>query len=98
MANFIEAAVEGKLPASISMHQGDVLSVPATGGRLIKGGEVLELLGPFYPAFLNAVGELIAPSGSPNQLLFLARKPGMATIEVISESALQRRVFEVTVT
>lgn len=97
MANFIEAGIEGELPRSISMQKGDILSIPSTGGRLIGGAGVVELFGPFYPAFLNSGGEVIAPSGSPNQLLLLARQSGTAGLEVYMENVSQPILYQVTV-
>jgi hypothetical protein len=67
---------------------GDVLLFHATGGRIRSGDDVVELLGPFLSAVLGDDGKVWTPLGLPNTVLFRARKPGRAEIDVITGDAL----------
>lgn len=65
------------------MHVGDLLVFGAAGGHVRSGAEVLERLGPFVPGAVGTDGQVLSPMGAPNTLLFLARSPGSAHIEVV---------------
>ena len=56
----------------------------ATGGRVQAGTEAIEIIGPFIPGVIGDNGEIFSPMGPPNKVLFLARRPGRATIDVIT--------------
>jgi hypothetical protein len=61
-----------------------VLYFGATGGHVHSGAEVVEILGPFLPGVLGDNGQIFSPMGAPNAVLFLARRPGRATIDVVT--------------
>jgi hypothetical protein len=63
---------------------GDVLFFRATGGHVHSGAEVVEILGPFVRGVVGDNGQIISPMGAPNRVLFLARHPGRATIDVVT--------------
>jgi hypothetical protein len=56
----------------------------ATGGHVHSGAEVVEILGAFVPGVLGNNGEILSPMGAPNAVLVLARRPGRATIDVVT--------------
>jgi hypothetical protein len=72
------------LSSPITLQQGDLLSFKASGGHVNSGTEIIELLGPFSSAILQDNGEVLSPSGPPGTLLFFARQPGNATIDVVT--------------
>jgi hypothetical protein len=61
---------------------GDLLAFAASGGDVGAGPPVLERLGPFQPAVVGLDGRVLAPEGPPTSVLFVARAPGRATVEV----------------
>lgn len=73
--------IDGPIAALINLQTGDLMVIAASGGRVMSGHEVVELLGPFYPGVLSATGDIIEPAGSPGTVIIVARRPGMATIE-----------------
>jgi hypothetical protein len=70
------------LPAQLTVDVGDVLRFAASGGR-VQNGEAVEILGIFVESVLGIDGRVLAPMGSPNAVLFKARRPGQAAIEVV---------------
>jgi hypothetical protein len=83
MGRLIEVGAEAVLPPSLAVKVGDVLMFGATGGQVLSGSGVVELLGPFLPGLVAGSGKILSPEGSPNTLLFVARHPGRAEIEAI---------------
>ncbi len=71
------------LPSLLTIHIGDVLVVRASGGSIVTGEARIERLGPFMTGLpIGNSNEMLAPMGSPNTIMFLARSTGPATIEV----------------
>jgi len=71
-------------PRSLAIRVGDLLVFRATGGHVWSGANIVEILGPFLPSVLGDEGQILSPMGAPNTVLFLARYPGRATIDVIT--------------
>jgi hypothetical protein len=78
-------------PPRLLLAVGDLLVCWASGGRVHPGGaERLELLGFFQSG--DVVGELATdealpvPAGPPDRVVFLARLPGHATIDLLTGS------------
>lgn len=84
MSRLIEVQHAQDLPTSLTIGVGDVLRFGATGGHVHSGAEVVEILGPFLPGVVGDNGEILSPMGSPNAMLFVARRPGRATIDVVT--------------
>jgi hypothetical protein len=82
MGRLIEIQDALDCPASLTIAVGDLLQFSASGGHVMSGAS-LEMLGPFLPAVLAGNGEPLAPVGAPNTVLFLARRPGRAVIDVV---------------
>lgn len=61
-----------------------MLVFSATGGHIRSGPDVVKLLGPFLIGVLGKNGEVVAPMGTPNTVVFLTRGPGRATIDVVT--------------
>jgi CBS-domain-containing membrane protein len=70
-------------PATVRLQTGDVLSIGGSGGILKDGESALTFIGAFLPAVCTTTGAVVAPMGAPSIVLFVARAPGSATIEVI---------------
>jgi hypothetical protein len=49
-----------------------------------RWADVVEIVGPFLPGVLREGGEILSPMGAPNAVLFLARRPGRAAIDVVT--------------
>jgi hypothetical protein len=84
MGRLIEVQHAQDLPTSLTIRVGDVLVFGATGGHVYSGAEVVEILGPFLPGVLGDNGQILSPMGAPNAVLFLARRTGRATIDVVT--------------
>ena len=84
MGRLIEVQDAQACPSPLTVHQGDVLLVRATGGHVRFGGDVVEMWGPFLPAVLGDNGDILTPMGTPNTLLFRVRRPGRAMIDVVT--------------
>lgn len=84
MAQLIEVDTLAPLPSRIRVKQGDLLLFRASGGHVTAGEGVVERLGPYTSALAGAGGEVLAPMGPPNTVLFAARQPGQATIDVVT--------------
>lgn len=72
-----------QLPANLTVAIGDVLKFSASGGH-VREGQAVELLGSFSSAAVGTDGSVLAPAGAPNVVLFVAARPGRATIDVVS--------------
>jgi hypothetical protein len=83
MARLIEIQDKQDIPDSLTVKQGDVLLFRATGGYVKSGAEVVGLIGHFVSGVF-ANGELLFPAGTPDTVLFQARKLGRATIDVVT--------------
>lgn len=84
MARLIEVHDARACPTPLVIRPGDVLMFTAVGGRLISGGEVAELSGPFTQAVVGDDGDVYSPAGPPNRIIVSARRPGRALIEVFT--------------
>ena len=84
MARLIELAEPASLPGRLTMTVGDVLTVAATGGRVTAGAGAVELLGAFLPAVVGPGGDVVAPMGAPGTVLFIARRAGRASVDVMT--------------
>jgi hypothetical protein len=84
MSRLIEVQHAQDLPTSLTIKVGDVLYFGATGGHVHSGAEIVEILGPFLPGVVGDNGEILSPIGAPNTVLFFARRPGRATIDVVT--------------
>ncbi|MEO6001151.1 MAG: hypothetical protein ABIN89_30135 [Chitinophagaceae bacterium] len=84
MALLIDVIKADALSSPITLQQGDVLSFKASGGHVNLGEDFVELLGPFASAILQDNGEVLSPMGPPGTLLFHARQPGNAKIDVVT--------------
>lgn len=74
--------VEQELPAELVVEVGDVLRFAASGARL-QDGNAVELLGIFVESALGTDGQVVAPAGPPNAVLFRAGLPGRAVIDLV---------------
>ena len=101
MPRLIDVSSLQLLPPVVSLWVGDLLLVRATGGAVVGGGVEVEALGAFGAATLAPDGSVLAAMGGPDAVLFLARVPGRACIEVVREDPWQgpwqAAVIEVTV-
>jgi hypothetical protein len=84
MSRLIEIEPSQDLPTSLNICVGDLLKFWACGGRVESGAEACEMLGPFLTGVLGTNEELLSPQGAPNVIMFLARRPGQATIDIIT--------------
>jgi len=84
MGRLIEVQYAQGLPPRLTLQVGDVLVCRATGGHVQSGADVVEILGPFVPGIMGDNGQILSPMGAPNAVLFLARRPGRATIDVVT--------------
>ena len=101
MGRLIEVQQAQGFPPSLSLTVGDMLVFGATGGHVQSGADVVEIFGPFVPGLLGDHGAIISPMGAPNTVLFLARHPGRATIDVVTGDpwrAPQTTTLDLTVT
>ena len=83
MARLIEIPDARGCTAPIVVQPGDVLLFRAAGGRVLSGAGAVDSLGPFQESVLGDNGEVLTPAGPPNAVLFAARRPGRASIELI---------------
>lgn len=92
MGRLIEVQDIDVLPPDVTLRVGDALCFAATGGRvhqseerqLNDAEEVVQLLGIFLQSVIGTNGQIISPMGSPNNVLFLARRPGSVRIDVVT--------------
>jgi hypothetical protein len=84
MSRLIEVERPEDCPSPLVIRVGDVLLLRATGGRVRRGGSVVQLLGPFLQAVVGTAGGVMVPEGPPGAVLVRARRPGVATVEVFT--------------
>ena len=101
MPRLIDVSSLQPLPPAVTLRSGDLLLVRATGGAVVGAEAAVEALGAFGAAALTPDGSVLAAMGGPDAVLFLARAPGRARIEVVRGDPLQGprhvAVIEVTV-
>jgi hypothetical protein len=100
MGRLIEVQHAQGFPPSLTIKVGDVLVFGAAGGHVQSGADVVEILGPFLPGTLGDQGQILSPMGAPNAVLFLARRPGRATVDVVTGDpwhAPQTTTLDITV-
>ena len=84
MGRLIEIQHGQGFPPSLTLKVGDMLVFGATGGHIQSGVDILEFFGPFLPGVVGDNGQILSPMGAPNTILFLARSPGRAIIELVT--------------
>ena len=91
MGRLIEVQDVDGLPSEVTLRVGDALWFAASGGRVRGGGtteaatsDAVQMLGPFQQGVMGPAGQLLTPAGPPNAVLFLARAPGRAEIEIVT--------------
>jgi len=89
MGRLIEVQDPQDLPTPLTIRVDDVLIFRATGGHVHSGAEAVELVGSFLPGVLGDNGQIYSPMGAPNRVLFLARHPGRANIDVVTGDPFQ---------
>ncbi len=67
----------------LAVGVGDLLSFSATGGR-VRDGTAVELLGAHTAGVVGTDGRVLTPQGPPSTVLFRAREPGRAELEVVT--------------
>jgi hypothetical protein len=82
MGRLIDAG--GEFPAALAIRVGDLLRFGASGGHVLSGSGVVQLVGPFVPAVIGTNGQVLSPMSGPTTVLFLARAPGDARIDVVT--------------
>ena len=100
MGRLIEVQQEQGFPSRLTIQVGDVLVFGATGGHVRSSADVVEILGPFLPGVVGDNGQILSPMGAPNAVLFLARRPGRAMIDVVTGDpwhAPQTTTLDITV-
>jgi hypothetical protein len=84
MGRLVDVRDAQRLPSQLTLQPGDVLLCAATGGHVLAGEDVVEMIGAFLPAVLGEHGQVLTPMGAPNTVLFRALRPGLAKIDVIT--------------
>ena len=84
MSRLIEIQASQCLPPSLAVCVGDLLLFESSGGYVQSGSEYLELLGAFLKSLMGTDQQVLSPLGAPNAVVFLARYPGIAEINVIT--------------
>jgi hypothetical protein len=84
MGRLIEIQLAPDGPARLTVMVGDLLQFAASGGHVRSGESCIEMLGPFRSAVVGLNGEVLAPMGAPNVVLFRALQPGSAEIDVVT--------------
>jgi hypothetical protein len=84
MGRLIEIQHPQDFPPSLTIQVGDMLLFGATGGHVQSGADVVQILGPFLTGILGDNAQIMSPMGAPNTVLFLACRPGRATIDVVT--------------
>ena len=100
MPRLIDVSSLQRLPPAVSLRAGDLLLVRATGGTVVAGEAAVEALGAFGAAALAPDGSVLAAMGGPDAVLFLARAPGQARIEVVRSDPWQspRQITAIDIT
>ena len=84
MPRLIEVPDAQKCPSPQTIKVGDVFLFHATGGYVRSGDDVIELVGPFVTAIVGDEGKILTPMGPPNAVLFRARQPGRALVNLVT--------------
>jgi hypothetical protein len=85
VGRLIEFRADGvTLPPSLTVEVGDVLVFGATGGHVRSGADAVEFMGAFQTGILIDDGRILTPMGAPGTVLFRARCPGQASIDVVT--------------
>lgn len=84
MGRLIEIQAAQGLPPSMAVRAGDLLVFEASGGHVRSGAEAVELLGAFLRSVVGDDRQVLSPLGAPNAVVFLARRPGSAKIDVVT--------------
>jgi hypothetical protein len=92
VCRLIEIQGTQDLPPFLAVRTGDMLLFEASGGHVISGGEAVELLGAFLRSVVGDNQLVLSPQGAPNAVVFLARCPGPAKIDVITGDPWQGSV------
>lgn len=71
------------LPSRVTVRVGDMLTIAATGGDCQSDEAPVECLGTFLSSVVGDDGQVFTPAGPPNTVLFLARRPGTATLRIV---------------
>jgi hypothetical protein len=79
------------LPAELVLGVGDVVRVAATGGG-VRSGTGVELLGILTDSVVGTDGSVLTPLGPPGAVLFRAREPGRAVVELVSGDPFRESV------
>ena len=100
MPRLLDARDLTALPAALTLARGDVVLFAASGGHVLSGLDVVEMIGPFTSGLVLADGAAMSPAGGPNALLFRARKDGVAQVDVIRGApwdSVTRSAIKITV-
>lgn len=79
----MSASFAGKNTGTSVCESIDLLMFGASGGHLLKGETIVELLGVFSTGVLSDDGRVLSPAGPPTTVLFRALQSGLAHIEMI---------------
>ena len=71
------------LPAELVVEVGDVLRFAATGGH-VRTGTGIKLVGILSHGVLGTNGRVLSPMGAPGIVLFIAKAPGSAVIDIVT--------------
>ena len=84
MGRLIEIQAEQSLPPTLAVRVGDLLMIEASGGHVRSGVEAVELLGIFLRSVMGDNQQVLSPMGVPNAVMFIARRPGSAKIDIVT--------------
>jgi len=76
--------IEIQTGQALAVRAGDLLVFEASGGHVRSGAQSVELLGAFLRSVVGDDGRVLSPQGAPNAVVFLARRPGPAEIDVVT--------------
>ena len=68
----------------MTIASGDLVLVRAAAGHVRAGAHAVDLVGVYVTALLREDGEVMAPLGAPNWVVFIARAPGRAVVDVVT--------------
>jgi len=88
MGRLIEIGA-GSFPRHLTIAVGDLLRLPVSGGRIIEGGDCLQVIGPLTPAVIGLDGCVIAPASVPIVIFVSALAPGGVTLSLAVGSDLR---------
>ena len=84
MGRLIEVVNPQERQSPLKVGASGVLLFRASGGQVLSGSCVVELIGPLLEAVVGMDGAIVAPMGAPNVVLFRALQSGEAVIEVFT--------------